>query len=216
MAGKTEKNAHLWERHPEDWYTEERFATAELFKRETFPGGVWDPACGRGHILAEAIAAGYEATGSDIADRARVVDAPFVLGDFMSFPFPLGESVVFNPPYLDGAGIEAFVRQAMRFRSVRKIAAFVPSKFLWGADRARGFHTDRPASRIYFITPRPSAPPGPVWEHAPEEVGGGSEDFAWCVWEYDEDNLCWPQGGFHDTAAYWIVGPDRRRRKAAA
>lgn len=206
MAGKTAKNAHLWERHPEDWYTEEREPSAQLFARESFPGCVWDPCCGRGHVLAEAERAGYETFGSDIADRFRVCAAPFVAMPFETITCALGESVVFNPPYLAGKGIEQFVRHAMRFQSVQKIAAFVPAKFLWGQTRAREFHTWRPPARVYMITPRPSAPPGPVWEEAPEEVGGGAEDFAWAIWERDAI-WEWPEGDGvpPDTVLRWLT-----------
>jgi SAM-dependent methyltransferase len=215
MTDKAPKNAHLWARHPDDWYVEERFAVAELFKRETFAGCVWDPCCGRGHIIAEAALFGYEVFGSDIADRARITDDPFVVADFLtSVPFALGESVVMNPPFRGGdadTGIEGFVRQAMRYRSVQKIAAFIPWRFLWGAERARDFWTYRPPSRVYMITPRPSCPPGPVLE-AGEEPGGGNDDFAWAVWERDADDY-WPET---PTELRWIIGPDRRRRRAAA
>lgn len=203
MAGKTQKNAHLWERVEHDWYVEEREPTAELFKREHFPGTIWDPCCGRGHVLVEAQLAGYPVIGSDLVDRRRVVDVPFICGAFDHHLVALGESVVFNPPYLGGKGIEQFVRQAMRYRSVQKIAAFVPAKWLWGQTRAREMHTVLPPARVYMITPRPSAPPGPVWEHAPEEVGGGSEDFAWCIWERNRADGSWLIDPF--TALYWIA-----------
>lgn len=209
------KSAHLWARHPDDWYVEERFAVAELFKRESFPGVVWDPCCGRGHVLVEAVAAGYEVFGSDIADRTRIVDAPFLQAEFTSFPFAMGESVVMNPPFLDGKGIEAFVRQTMRYWSVTKIAAFIPAKFLWGATRAREFWTWRPPARVYMITPRPSCPPGPVLE-AGEEPGGGQEDFAWAIWERCSEFNYWPGGEFvnEPTALHWITAPGKRERKA--
>lgn len=210
MSGKTPLNAHLWERHPDDWYVEERAATAELLRRESFRGCVWDPACGRGHILAEAQAAGYETFGSDIADRARVVETPFVVADFLTgAPFALGDSVIMNPPFRGGdadTGIEGFVRQAMRYGSVAMIAAFIPARFLWGGKRARAFWTVRPPSRVYMITPRPSCPPGPVWESAPEDVGGGTEDFAWAVWERDDAGY-WPSEHHDPAQLFWITAP---------
>jgi hypothetical protein len=185
MSGKTAKNAHLWERADHDWYVEEREPTAELFKREMFPpGGIWDPCCGRGHVLAEAVLAGHLAWGSDLIDRRRVVDCPFIQGAFEHFPVALAPSVVFNPPYLEGKGIEAFIRQAMRYRSVDKIAAFVPSKWLWGQKRARGMHTELPPSAGLHDHAAPLLRrPAPSGSRRPEEVGGGAEDFAWAVYD---------------------------------
>lgn len=213
MAGKTAKNAHLWERHPDDWYVEEVAPTTELLKVEAFLGAIWDPCCGRAHVLAAAQAAGYEVFGSDIKDRARVVDVPFIVAPFAMFPCALAPNVIMNPPYLDGGGIEQFVRQAMSYREVRKIAVFAPSKFLWGQNRALYFYRKCEPARVYMITPRPSAPPGPVWEQAPEEVGGGSEDFCWLIWERDEASGSWM--GAEATQLYWIVGEGKRKRKAA-
>ena len=49
MAGKTQKNAHLWERQAHDWYVEPQDATAALLERETVPGGAvcgGEGACG--------------------------------------------------------------------------------------------------------------------------------------------------------------------------
>lgn len=198
MAGKTTKNAHLWERHPDDWYVEERFATAELLKVEDFDAeGIWDPYCGRGHVLAEALAVGYPVFGSDLRTR-KLVDgaraALFIEAPFESFLVSMAPGVIMNPPYRAGTGIEAAVRQARRYISVWKIAAFVPARFLWGKERALGFHQEQPASRVWLITPRPNAPPGPVWEEAPEEVGGGVEEFAWMVWERNAE-WDWPKPG---------------------
>lgn len=210
MAGKTPKNAHLWERHPDDWYVEDVAPTAELLKIETFPGGaIWDPCCGRGHVLAAAQAAGYEAWGSDIADRKRVVDCTFIQGDFTHFPVALAPSVIMNPPYLGGDGIEQFVRQGMRYKSVEKIAVFAPAKFLWGQNRALTFYRQCEPARVYMITPRPSCPPGPVWEEAPEEVGGGTEDFCWVLWERSKVDGSWLNE--FATTLDWIVGPGKRK-----
>lgn len=216
MSGKTKKNAHLWDRHPDDWYVEERFATRELLKREQFPSVIYDPCCGRGHILAEANLAGYRPIGSDIVLRQWVgpMDAYWAGAfDFLTHApvvTNMGDvGVIMNPPFRHGdaaQGIEGFVRKAMTLPHVQKIAAFVPARFLWGKDRAQQFHQTVPATSVYMITPRPSCPPGPVWEDAPEEVGGGADEFAWMVWERCETFDCWPTPDHESPRLYWMVG----------
>jgi hypothetical protein len=41
---------------------------------------------------------------------------------------------------------------------------------------------DTPLARVWLLTPRPSMPPGHVIANG-EKPGGGSQDFAWLVWE---------------------------------
>jgi len=161
----------------------------------------------------EALAAGLPAVGSDLRDRTGAADWFVHRHNFLtSDADPVCASVIMNPPYLEkGQGSEPFIRKAMSFPSVQKIAAFVPSKFLWGGDRARDFWTKLPPARVYLITPRPSCPPGPVIE-AGISPGGGFEDFAWCVW--DKGSFAtWEAASQCGQAPVlrWILGPDRRK-----
>ncbi|HEY8214778.1 MAG TPA: hypothetical protein VIG36_11680, partial [Methylocystis sp.] len=39
-------NAHLWVRHPHDWYVEESWVDHRFFEEEGFEGSICDPACG--------------------------------------------------------------------------------------------------------------------------------------------------------------------------
>lgn len=73
-------NAHLWTRHPDDWYVEEHWVDHRLFEHERFEGSVCDPACGLGRIVQAAQLArfGRTAWGQDKAERSpycvRVAD----------------------------------------------------------------------------------------------------------------------------------------------
>ena len=46
-----EKNAHLWARHPDDWYVEPAWCNDALFAKINFIGTVVDPCCGSGTTL---------------------------------------------------------------------------------------------------------------------------------------------------------------------
>lgn len=186
---KTPKNAHLWERHPDDWYVEETSATEDLLRVESFPGWSHDPCCGRGHIVTTMQAAGNTVTGSDIEDRAG--SPAWFLGrsDFTGdtrkglecLALYGADNCVMNPPFFKGAGSEQFIRSALAW-APGKVAAFLPLKFLGSAGRSRGFWKECPPNRIWILGHRPSCPPGPVIE-AGEEPGGGFEDFMWAVWD---------------------------------
>jgi hypothetical protein len=110
---------------------------------------------------------------SDIADRGCGAK----LADFMATQWLAADNIVSNPPF----GIaEAFVKHALDVTN-RKVAMLLPSIWVQGDERSRWLETT-PLRRIYFITPRPSMPPGPVIV-AGEKPGNGTKDFAWFVWE---------------------------------
>ena len=90
------------------------------------PGVLLDPCCGSGTILAEAVAAGWTATGLDIDPsaaaiaRANVAGATVAVGDAraMSFPDASAAACVTNLPfgrqYRVHGGMNAWLRAALR------------------------------------------------------------------------------------------------------
>lgn len=176
QRGKT----HAFERDPHDWYVEPLIATRALLKAETFPGTIWDPACGQGNILEVAKESGYTVVGSDIVKR---IDRPWHIGemDFLAGGIePFGGSIISNPPYYKGAGTEGFVRRALSLAKY-KVAIFTSLSFLAGGKRAKGLFTEHPPHRVWVITPRVSCPPG-RWLLEGNKAGGGSDDWCWLVW----------------------------------
>jgi hypothetical protein len=173
-AEKKELNAHIWDRHPDDWYVEPFWCSRRLFEEEAFDGGIWDPACGLGRVLFSAEAAGYPVTGSDIICRSGYCDALF---DFHTCERPRARNIVSNPPFRDA---EAFVRHALTIAD-GKVVFLLPLSWLTGKARSH-FLQGSPLRRVHVLSPRPSMPPGPVIE-AGVKPGGGTKDFAWFVWE---------------------------------
>jgi hypothetical protein len=157
------RNTQIWEVDPDGWYPEPQWTSVRLFEAESFgPKGaeVHDPGCGFGRIPHAAASAGYTASGSDIADRRHAIyghdDFRFFINDFLKTPSAIGSpySCVFNSPY-SGDFIQQFVEAALRI--VRyKVAALVPLRRLSAAH----WLASLPLETIYFLTPRPSLPPG--------------------------------------------------------
>ena len=173
--GKKKKKSALWARHPDDWYVEPTWVSASIFAVEKFEGRVWDPACGLGRIVVAAQNAGLNAIGTDLVARAG--DAYEGGIDFLKVSAKDGEpNIVSNIPF----GIaQAFVEKCLQLAD-RKVALLLPAGWLLGEKRSAWLETT-PLRRVWFITPRPSMPPGPVVE-AGIKPGNGSDDFAWFVW----------------------------------
>ena len=83
-----------YDRASQNWYQEPPQCAQVLLNEVPFAGGVHDPCCGKGTIVAVAQSRGIEATGADIEDR---VNGRFPRRDFFAdggrYP-----NIVFNPP----------------------------------------------------------------------------------------------------------------------
>ena len=178
MRNKKPKQAHLWERDPNDWYVEPFECSAALFAMERFEGAIWDPACGSGRIVQEARRAGLQAKGSDLIQRSEFCE---VTSDFLAgTPRTKSANIVSNPPF----GIaEEFVHRALALvRTNGKVAMLLPLVWMAGFSTKRDWLPSSPLRRVYPISPRPSMPPGAVIE-AGVRPGNGTKDFAWFVWQ---------------------------------
>ena len=170
----TAKNAHLWARHPEDWYVEPEWCSRRLFEVEPFSNGIFDPACGSGRIVEAATAANYFAFGHDIVRRSAHCAGEH---NFLISPVVRMHNVVSTPPF----GIaDAFAAHALRVAE-SKVALLLPTKWMNAAKRGAWIETT-PLARVWLLAPRPSMPPGPVIE-AGIKPGNGTTDFAWFVWD---------------------------------
>lgn len=175
------KNAHIWDRDDLDWYVEPETSTAALLRVERFVGRIHDPACGQGNIVRTLIAHGYEASGSDLVDRAGSPGWFKGHADFLGDHALYDDNIVMNPPFFKAKGAEAFIRKAHAVAK-GKVAAFVDIKFLAGGGRANGLYREIPPHRIWIITPRPSCPPGHVLADG-SKASGGTADWCWLVWD---------------------------------
>lgn len=183
------RKSSLWAREKNDWYVEPEWVSARLFEEERFEGRVHDPACGGGNIVKSARAADLYATGSDIVRRIEEDDDPddiicdyvedFLESDRGAFT----DNIVSNPPFKlcddRKTGRFPFVEMALK-SAHRKVALLLPSNWIQGDKRAAWLATT-PLRRVWFISPRPSMPPGHVIA-AGQKPGNGTTDYAWFVW----------------------------------
>lgn len=171
------RKAHVWDRQTEDWYVDPPWCSARLFEVEDFTGGtVYDPACGLRTILKSAEDRGIETFGSDLVVRSPGVSQLDFLGDEAPGRFGRHTYIVSNPPYRHA---QAFAERALT-QAIRKVAFLLPTQWLQGDDRSRWLE-GTPLRSVYFLTPRPSMPPGHVLM-AGGKAGGGTSDYAWFVW----------------------------------
>ena len=192
------KDAGLWARHPEDWYVEPEWCSRQLFRVEHFEGAVVDPSCGLGRIVVaarehreHAARVGdnriTRALGYDIVKRSRVCNEE--TEDFLTSDYET-DNIVSNPPFGLCGKVDKNSRHTEDFQYVkkalatadRKVALLLPVPWLTGADKGEWLRTT-PLAKVLIMTPRPSMPPGPVIE-AGLAPGGGTEDFAWFIWDH--------------------------------
>lgn len=178
MATLKTRDAHIWERDELDWYVEPYECSAALFAMEEFAGRVWDPACGIGRIVEMARDAGLQAIGTDISRRGQICEREF---DFLDEEIEIGfANIVSNPPFKDA---EDFVQRAISVVPPNgKVAMLLPLVWLSGFSSKRDWLPDSPLKTFFPISPRPSMPPGAVVMSG-QNVGNGTKDFAWFVWQ---------------------------------
>lgn len=174
MRGPLRKReSSLWAREVDDWYVEPEWCSLRLFEEEKFEGAICDPCCGRGSIVISALKSGLVAVGSDLVDRGW--DSTATPANFLD-SLHRRDNFVCNPPF----GIaEKFVEHALKL-SHRKVAMLLPANWVQGDKRSRWLAAT-PLRRVWFITPRPSMPPGHVLA-AGGKPGNGTTDYAWFVW----------------------------------
>lgn len=178
MRGPLRKReSNLWVREANDWYVEPEWVSSRLFDEEKFEGRIVDPAAGSGRILHSARMHGYDTRAFDVTDRGIVY---YSLVDFLTTCMR-HDNIVSNPPF----GIaEQFVAHALKYTE-RKCAMLLPTNWVQGDKRSRWLEQS-PLRRVWFVTPRPSMPPGQVVA-AGGKPGNGTTDYAWFVWQRGYD-----------------------------
>jgi 23S rRNA G2445 N2-methylase RlmL len=140
-------------------------AAAAMVRLAGEPAGrLLDPCCGSGTIVQEALAAGWDAQGSDVdseavdAARANVADAVIQRADALDLPHPDGafDAVVTNLPF----GRQFHADQARASSAGRAAAAASPARWVQGALREAARVT-RPGGRVVVLVPSvPQPAPG--------------------------------------------------------
>lgn len=174
-------------RESDDWYVDPIWCTELLLKHERFVGSVFDPCAGGGNITTACWKAGFDVEASDINPKADFIDQR----DFIATHFAPRPNIIFNPPYKNA---EAFIRQALKCAR-HKVAALVQQQFPFSQARHSLF-TETPLARLYFLSTRPSMPPGRLLQAGEIKAAGGKTDYLWMVWDHDHKGP--PQ-------AFWLM-----------
>lgn len=181
------ENSHIWEKQAESHYVEPFWVPRRIFEVEKFIGNICDPCCGFGRIPLAARAAGLDAIGSDIIDRGFDY---YNIANFLTSG-ARADNFVFNPPFEQG---REFALHALKLAE-RKVVMIFPMRRLAAAGK---WIAGTPHYRTYFLTPRPSMPPGHVareLEQHNKTPSGGKQDF--CV-------LVWLKGFEGDPTNHWL------------
>ncbi|MEZ2410516.1 hypothetical protein AB6806_27345 [Bosea sp. RCC_152_1] len=166
--------SHIWEREEHEHYVESAWVGRRLFQVERFEGEVCDPCCGIGNMAEGARAAGLEVRAFDIVDRGY--EHLTGICDFLQSRQRFSNFAT-NPPF---DRIREFTELAVRLAE-RKVAVVFPVRRL---NAAGAWLKALPLARVYFLTPRPSMPPGHVYREAMakgREPSGDTKDYAICV-----------------------------------
>lgn len=178
------RESSIWIRDRHDWYVEPQWCADRLFAVLPFVGEVIDPACGRGNIVEAARRAHHCAEGWDLIDRGFPGTK---VRDFREHREPIC-NIVSNPPF----GIaQHFVSHALQLAR-HTVCMLLPANWVQGDKRSRWLEST-PLASVYFITPRPSMPPGAVVA-AGGKPGNGTTDYAWFVWtrgRVGSAEICW-------------------------
>jgi hypothetical protein len=169
---------HIFPKDPHGHYVEPAWCSKRLFEEEYFGASgslVLDPACGWGRCLQAARAHHHRVLGMDIVKRREFGAYPFIGHNFLNGPVPTKAkitSIVCNPPF---DHVEEFCTRALATVQF-KVAMLCLLRRLPAAH----WLGELPLEKIYFLTPRPSMPPG-TWITAGNPPGGGTQDFCWLV-----------------------------------
>ncbi|MBN9317995.1 MAG: hypothetical protein J0I99_19820 [Devosia sp.] len=155
MPKTKKKNAHVWERDPNDWYVEPTWVWERFFARERFEGVIRDPSAGMGNCVNAARSAGYTVEARDLIARFPIIEQE---EDFLQSSDEV-DNICTNPPFkLCNEEPYPYIRHGLRLAR-RKFAIVMQASWVFGEERSH-FLESLPLYRIYNVTPKPSMPPG--------------------------------------------------------
>lgn len=151
---------------------DEFFPTAEgttralvpVLRKIGWPNGVWENACGEGHISKQLIAAGFDVFSTNLTDRGYGVRGL----DFLATNHSPMPSIVTNPPFSLG---DEFLVHALTVLEIEHVAMLLPNGIFHAQDRVKLFHLHRP-SLILPLT----------WRLDVTGAGAPTMNCCWYVW----------------------------------
>lgn len=179
------------EREIHDFYATEPLAAELLLEQEKFKPGIWECACGAGHLSKVFQKHGYTVMSTDLVNRGFGISGI----DFLSIPkgkINLSQmDIITNPPY---SLAKEFVQHALDLLpDGGKLAMFLKLTFMESKSRKTLF-VDTPPYRLYVSSSRlQCAKNGNFEEYS--KGGGTAVAYGWYVWI---------KGYIGDTVVKWI------------
>lgn len=167
-------NHTVEDREQHDYYATHPEAVEWLIKLEEFnrQEGVWECACGEGHISKVLEQEGYPVHSTDLVDRGFGVEGV----DFLSYTEAWSGDIVTNPPYKYA---QSFVEKALSLVDEgSKVALFLKLQFLEGKARKKMF-AKYPPVRVWVSSSRLLCAKNGDFDLS----GGSAVAYAWFVWE---------------------------------
>jgi hypothetical protein len=186
-TGKKMRLAHIFDKEPQGHYVEPNWVSARLFEAEEFEGPILDPAVGWGRITTSAYHNNFKTMGCDVVNRHpcnctdfRLLNFTAVLGEDSYGWLSQAGAVVTNPPF---DLIREFAVRACNLMTIGKVTKVAMICLVRRLPAARWLE-QLPLARVLMLSPRPSMPTS---KHilAGGAVGGGTQDFAWLLFERD-------------------------------
>ena len=172
------RNDALEDRQKDDFYATEPKAVELLLGKESFNNGIWEPACGQGHIAEVFKGKGYNVRATDLVDRGYGENRVDFLFEFKYW----GGDIVTNPPFKLA---KEFVYKSMELlKEGNKLAMFLKIQFLEGQERLELFKK-YPPKRIYVASQRLNCAKDGDFE----KYTSSAMCYAWIIWEKGNKEL---------------------------
>lgn len=150
-----------------DEYYTPAWVTVALLSKRQFPGVIWEPAPGEGHMVEALTVEGQQVT-TTVSDFLNIATPP--MGT---------RSIVTNPPYSGGLA-EGFIRHALDLMRDRKgkVAMLLPIAFDSAKSRRDIFADHAAFAAKYTLTKRIR------WTNLEQKKNGPSQNHAWFFWDW--------------------------------
>lgn len=163
------------QRSDNDFYPTPPLVTLALLQREKFPGPIWEPCAGNGHMVHALQIGGYDVVSSELHDYDFTPDCAGLDFTRADRVISAARSIVANPPYKSAL---PFVRKAVEL-GIEKHAWLLRFQFIEGHTERYQFFQDHPPIRIHVFSRRVQISERGITEG----VRGGVIVFAWWIWE---------------------------------
>ena len=165
-----------YERIDGDRYFTPHWVTQALLAVEHFPGGIWDPCAGAGHIL-QALPHGVPGFGSDIDPVGDSIKTADFFDTVAGSSWP---NIVTNPPYGQGGKMAVrFIEHALDLTRPHggKVAMLLRVDFDSASTR-RHIFDDHPAFAAKYVLTRRVG-----WANLPQ-TSSPTINHAWLIWDW--------------------------------